>query len=81
MFEAVWRTGELAVVDAKTGRSKSPLPSIQDIARFYERVAAIPAATFLDTARSFSVDAEIRRTEASINASGADSTPSWQPIH
>lgn len=75
MFAAVWQTGELAVVDAKTGHSRSPLPSIQDIARFYERVAAVPAARFVETAKSFSVDSEIRRTEAAIKALRADSTP------
>ena len=75
MFAAVWQTGELAVADAKTGRAKSPLPSMQDIARFYQRVAAIPAAAFLETSRSFSVDSDIRRTDALIKALRADSTP------
>jgi protein dithiol oxidoreductase (disulfide-forming) len=75
MFAAVWQTGELAVMDAKTGRPKSPLPSIQDMARFYQRVAAVPAEKFLETARSFSVDAEIRRTDALIKAVRAGSTP------
>jgi thiol:disulfide interchange protein DsbA len=32
-------------------------------------------AKFLDTAKSFSVDAEIRRTDALIKALGADGTP------
>jgi thiol:disulfide interchange protein DsbA len=75
MFAAVWQTGELAVVDAKTGRLKARLPSMQDIARFYERVAAVPAAKFLETSRSFSVDSGIRRTDAMITALRADSTP------
>jgi protein dithiol oxidoreductase (disulfide-forming) len=75
MFAAVWQTGELAIVDAKTGRLKSRLPSIQDVARFYERVAAVPAATFLETCKSFSVDSGIRRTDALITALRADSTP------
>jgi thiol:disulfide interchange protein DsbA len=75
MFAAVWQTGELAVIDARTRRTKSPLPSIQDIAQFYQRVAAVPAAKFLETARSFSVDSEIRRTDAAIKALRADSTP------
>lgn len=75
MFAAVWKTGELAIFDARTGRAKSPLPSMQDVARFYQRVAAVPAAKFLETSTSFSVDSEIRRTEALIRAFRADSTP------
>jgi protein dithiol oxidoreductase (disulfide-forming) len=75
MFAAVWQTGELAVADAKTRRAKSPVPFLQDIARFYQRVAAVPAARFLEISKSFSVDSEIRRTDALIKALRADSTP------
>ncbi|MEO8313474.1 MAG: thiol:disulfide interchange protein DsbA/DsbL [Pseudomonadota bacterium] len=75
MFSAIWKTGELAVTDPRTGRPKSPLPSIQDMAKFYQRVAAVPTAMFLDTAKSFSVDSEIRRTDALIKTFRADSTP------
>jgi protein dithiol oxidoreductase (disulfide-forming) len=75
MFAAVWQTGELAVADARTKRAKSPVPFLQDIARFCEREAAIPAARFLETSKSFSVDSEIRRTDALIKALRADSTP------
>lgn len=75
MFAAVWQTGELAVVDSRTGRLKSPLPSLQDMAQFYQRVASVPAARFLEASKSFAVDSEIRRTDALIKALRADSTP------
>lgn len=75
MFAAVWKTGELAIFDARTGRRRSALPSVQDVARFYERVAAIPAARFVETAMSFSVDSAIRQTDARIKAMRPDSTP------
>jgi thiol:disulfide interchange protein DsbA len=75
MYAAVWKTGELAIIDARTHLPRSPLPSLQNIAKFYERVAAVPATRFLETANSFSVDTEIRRTEAMINTLQADSTP------
>jgi thiol:disulfide interchange protein DsbA len=75
MFAAVWQTGELAVADAKTKRAKPPSQFFQEIARFYQRVAAVPTARFLETSTSFSVDAEIRRADASIKAFRADSTP------
>ena len=75
MFAAIWQTGELAVRDSRTGRAKSPLPSIEDVARFYERVTAVPVARFLGTARSFFIDTEMRRSDALIKALRPDSTP------
>lgn len=75
MFAAIWQTGELAIRDARTGRAKSPLPSIEDVARFYQRVSAVPVAKFLETARSFSIDTQMRRSDAQIQALRPDSTP------
>jgi thiol:disulfide interchange protein DsbA len=75
MFAAIWQTGELAIRDSRTGRAKSPLPSIEDVARFYQRVSAVPVAKFLETARSFSIDTEMRRSDALIQALRPDSTP------
>ena len=44
MYQAIWGpNGELAIMDSRTGRIRSPLPSIADIARFYERVTKVPA--------------------------------------
>lgn len=74
MFSEIWHGGKLAVVDA-AGRLRSPLPSIQDVAKFYERVAAVPAAKFVDTAKSFSVESEMKRADSLIQTYQADSTP------
>jgi thiol:disulfide interchange protein DsbA len=75
MFAAVWTTGELAVSDPRTGRLKNPLPSMQDVARFYQRVTGVPEAKFIEASKSFSVDTECRRADAQIKAYLADSTP------
>jgi len=75
MFAAVWTTGELAISDLRTGRPRSPLPSIQDIARFYQRVTGVPEAKFVETSKSFSVDTECRRADAQIKTYLAESTP------
>jgi len=75
MFAAIWKTGELAIVDARTGRGKSPLPSLPDIARFYERVTGIPASKFLETSTSFSVDSGMKRCDTLISALRVDGTP------
>lgn len=75
MFDAVWKTGELAILDPRTKRLKSRLPSIEDVARFYARVAAVPEAKFLATARSFAVDSAMRAADARIKSIRAESTP------
>jgi len=75
MFNAVWTTGELGVTDPKTRRVRSPLPGIQEVAAFYQRVAGVPAAKFIETSKSFSIDTEARRTDALIKQYRAESTP------
>jgi len=75
MFSAVWNTGELATMNQQTNRPKSPLPSLEDAARFYARVAGVKQADFLAAAKSFGVDAKMRMADAQIGAMQALSTP------
>lgn len=75
MFNAIWITGELAVSDPTTGRLKNPLPSINDIARFYSRTAGVPADKFLSMAKSFSIDARMKQADAQMGVMQALSTP------
>jgi protein dithiol oxidoreductase (disulfide-forming) len=76
MFDAVWKSGELAVWDAKLGRAKRPPPSIEDAAKFYERAAGIKAETFLATAKTFGIDVKVKQADALIVALGVGETPS-----
>jgi protein dithiol oxidoreductase (disulfide-forming) len=75
MFDAVWKTGELAIIDPGSNRLKDPLPSITDAARFYQRVAGVNPQQFLAMANSFSIDSKIRAADAQIVAMHVDSTP------
>lgn len=75
MFDAVWKTGELAIADMRTQRLKVPPPSIEDAARFYERVAGVKAQTFITTANSFAVDVKMRQADQLIKDYGVASTP------
>jgi thiol:disulfide interchange protein DsbA len=75
MFDAVWKTGELAIADPRTNRLKVPPPSIQDAAAFYARAAGVQPGTFLATASSFGVDTRIRQTDQRIRDYRVDSTP------
>jgi len=76
MFDAVWKTGELAVVTPGTNRLKDPLPSIADAARFYARVAGVNPQQFIAMANSFAIDSKIRAADAQVLAMHVDSTPS-----
>ncbi len=75
MFRAIWQTGELAVVDLTTGRPKNRLPSIDDIARFYQRVAGVKPADFVSASKSFGVDAKMRAADAQVVAMQVSGTP------
>ncbi len=76
MFAAVWKTGELAISDPQTHRLKNPLPTIEDAARYYNHISGIPVQKFLDTAKSFAVDTQMRRADALVIAYRIDGTPS-----
>jgi thiol:disulfide interchange protein DsbA len=75
MFDAVWKTGELAVVDPGTDHLKAHLPTIEDAARFYQRQAAVPVEKFLAAAKSFAVDLKVRTDEDLLQAYQVDRTP------
>lgn len=75
MYDAIWTTGELGVVERSTGRLKKKLPSIEDVAKFYERTTGVKAADFVKASQSFAVDLKIRQAEAQIRAMKVPSTP------
>ncbi|HEU4592912.1 MAG TPA: thiol:disulfide interchange protein DsbA/DsbL [Steroidobacteraceae bacterium] len=75
MFDAIWTTGELAVSDPQTGRLKTKLPTIEDVARFYQRVTGVKAADFVNASKSFGVDLKMRQADSQILAMQVPSTP------
>ena len=75
MFNAVWQSGELAVIDQATGRIKGRAPTIEDAAKFYKAQAGVPVDKFLAAAKSFSVDVKVRGAESLIQAYRVDRTP------
>jgi protein dithiol oxidoreductase (disulfide-forming) len=75
IFDAVWKTGELATMDMTSGRIKSPAPTIEDAARLYNHLTGIPVADFLAKANSFTVDTKMRQDDTLIKAYVVDRTP------
>ncbi len=76
MFNAVWTTGELAVVDRRTRRLRNPPPTIEDVAKFCARNSDVTEEQFLAAAESFQVAMEMKRADHWIRACGIDRTPS-----
>jgi thiol:disulfide interchange protein DsbA len=75
MYKAIWQTGELGVVDKATGRLKTKLPTIDQVAKFYERVTGTKAADFVNASKSFGVDMKVRQSDAQILAMKVTGTP------
>ena len=75
IFDAVWKSGELATTDPSTHALKSPQPSLEDAAQVYARLTGVKPETFLATAHSFSVDVKIKAADAQILAMQVDGTP------
>jgi len=76
VFDAVWKTGELAISDPKTHQIKHPLPTIEDVAKYYNHISGVPVQKFVDTSKSFAVDTAMRRDDALVLAYHIDGTPS-----
>jgi thiol:disulfide interchange protein DsbA len=75
MYDAIWTTGELGVVDQNTRQLKKKLPSIEDIARFYQRVAGVKPEDFVKASKSFGVDLKVKQADEQIRAMQVPSTP------
>jgi thiol:disulfide interchange protein DsbA len=76
MFQAIWSTGELGVTEKGSNRLKTKLPSIEDTARFYERVTGVKPADFVKASKSFGVDLKVRQADSQITAMQISGTPS-----
>jgi thiol:disulfide interchange protein DsbA len=77
MFDAIWRTGEIPLVDKATNRIYPKLPTIEDAAKFYARTAGIKAEDFVATSRSFAVETRVQQADRLVRAYRADSTPTF----
>jgi thiol:disulfide interchange protein DsbA len=75
MFDSVWKNGALAISDSTTHRLKNPLPSIEDAAKFYNKVTGVDVRKFVDTAKSFAVDVKIKAADDLVTAYQVDRTP------
>ncbi len=76
MFDAVWKSGELATYDLQAGKLKphDAWPKIEDIAKFYAKYGVDPKE-FVAVANSFAVNTKMKRADEQVKAYGVDGTP------
>jgi thiol:disulfide interchange protein DsbA len=75
MYEAIWKTGELGIIDPATNQLKRQMPTIEDVGRFYARVAGVKAETFVGTAKSFIIEGKMHDADARIIEMQVPGTP------
>ncbi len=75
IYDAIWKSGELAVTDPRTKELKSPLPSIEDAARVYNKLTGVAVDKFVATAKSFTVSVKMKASDALVLAYHVDRTP------
>jgi protein dithiol oxidoreductase (disulfide-forming) len=76
IYDAVWKPdGPLATFVPGTNNLKNPLPSIEDAAKVYNRLAGVPVDKFLATAKSFAVNVKMKSDDAMVVAYQVDRTP------
>ncbi len=75
LFDAVWKDdGTLRITDARTHPPLKPMPSIEDVAKFFAG-HGVSVDDAIGTANSFAVNAKMKRADALLKAYGVDSTP------
>ena len=74
MFDAVWKEGSLKTTEPVSHKLVSPMPTIEDIAKFYAKYGVKPEE-FVGTANSFAVNAKMKRADALVQAYGVTGTP------
>lgn len=75
MFDAVWKTGELAILDPSGRSIKKQLPTIEDAARFCNRVTGVSTAEFIAAAKSMGVETRVGQADSLIVRYRVSSTP------
>lgn len=74
MYDAVWKTKELATTNPDGRGLKNPQPSLDEVAAFFTRFG-VKAEDFVATANSFAVNTKMKRADAYVKATGVESTP------
>lgn len=75
IYEAVWKSGELAVVDQRSRQVRSPHATILDAARVYSRLTGVNVEEFMQASSSFAVNAKVDAANQQIVEMRVPGTP------
>ena len=75
IYDAIWKTGEIGIVDPNSGRLKSQQPTINDVAKCYEKLTGVKRAAFLAAANSAETDTKMHAADRQIEAMRVPGTP------
>jgi thiol:disulfide interchange protein DsbA len=76
MFQAIWETGEMPLMDLASGKLRNPLPTLDSAAKFYAAHSKVKAVDFLKAANSAETSAAMARADALIKQWRVSGTPS-----
>ena len=74
MYDAVWKTKELATLNDDGRTLKKTMPTIEDAAKVYAKFGVKPE-DFIATANSFSINTKMKQADAYVKATQTDGTP------
>jgi len=75
IYDAIWKTGEIGIIDPNSGGLKRQQPTINDVAKCYERLTGVKQAAFLAAANSSATDTKMRLADAQIQSMRVPGTP------
>jgi len=75
IYDAIWKSGEIGIVDPNSGGLKRQQPTINDVARTYERLTGVKRNDFLAAANSSATDTKMRLADQQIEAMHVPGTP------
>jgi thiol:disulfide interchange protein DsbA len=77
VFDATWKTGELASYNLSAGslKPRADWPKIDTFAEFFAKKYGIKASDFLAVAHSFSVNIKMKRADQLVKSYGVGGTP------
>jgi thiol:disulfide interchange protein DsbA len=77
LFDAIWKTGELPIINPTTQQLVAVMPTLANVAHFYAQHSKVKEADFLKLAQSPQIDAAVQRSDDLVKAYRISGTPSF----
>ncbi len=77
LFDAIWKTGQLPIINPATQQLVAVMPTLADVAHFYAQHSKVKEADFLKLAQSPQIDAAVQHSDELVKAYRISGTPSF----